>query len=33
VQHDWHAACKTYVGADPSAKPRGVEMDEEEVAE
>jgi hypothetical protein len=33
VQDDWHAAYKTYVAADPSRIPRGMEMDEEEVVE
>jgi hypothetical protein len=33
VQHDWHAAYKRYVAADPAAVPRGMEMEEEEVVE
>ena len=33
IQQDWHAAYREYVAADPSAVPRGMEMDEEEVVE
>ena len=33
VQHDWHAAYRKYVAADPSAVPRGMELEEEEVVE
>ena len=33
IQHDWHAAYRKYVAADPSAVPRGMELQEEEVVE
>jgi len=33
IQHDWHAAYRKYVAADPSAVPRGMELEEEEVVE
>jgi len=33
IQHDWHAAYRKYVAADPSALPRGMELEEDEVVE
>jgi len=33
IQHDWHEAYRKYVAADPSAVPRGMELEEEEVVE
>ena len=33
IQHDWHAADRKYVGANPSALPRGMELEEDEVVE
>ena len=33
VKTDWHAAYKQFVGPDPSAVPRRIEMEEEEVVE
>ncbi len=33
IQHDWHGAYRKYVAADPSAVPRGMELEEEEVVE
>jgi len=33
IQGDWHAAYRKYVAADPSAVPRDMESDEEEVVE
>ena len=33
IQHDWHAAYRKYVATDPSAIPRGMEFEEEEVVE
>lgn len=33
VQHDWHAAYRKYVAADPAAVPREEGMEEEEVVE
>lgn len=33
IQHDWHAAYRKYVAADPSAIPRGMGFEEEEVVE
>ena len=32
IQHDWHAAYRKYVGAEPRAIPRGM-VEEEEVVE
>jgi len=33
IQHDWHAAYRKYIAADPSAVPREMETGEEEVVE
>jgi hypothetical protein len=33
IQHDWHAAYRKYVAADPSPVPRGMDAEEEKVVE
>jgi hypothetical protein len=33
IQHDWHAAYRKYVAAEPSAGPTGMKLEEEEVVE